>query len=133
MANKERVRLLVDALRSGEFPQCTGRLGRIDKSGKKGYCCLGVAIIIAARNGCDVLVEWIDDELMVERAETDLLVSKVSEWYGFNSINPVISYDNEEISEEYENSSFEAAELNDSGIPFEEIANRFESVYINDR
>ena len=44
MVNKERVKKLVEALRSEEYTQTTGTLHNLD-----GYCCLGVA--------CDVFLK----------------------------------------------------------------------------
>jgi len=38
----------IDALRSGEFNQCTGALGKLDpESGDINYCCLGVLARLA--------------------------------------------------------------------------------------
>ena len=38
----------IDALRSGEFNQCTGALGKLDPdTGTMSYCCLGVLATIA--------------------------------------------------------------------------------------
>jgi len=38
----------IDALRSGEFNQCTGALGKLDpESGDISYCCLGVLAAVA--------------------------------------------------------------------------------------
>lgn len=90
--NKERVRLLVDALRSGEFEQCEGRLRSADDK----YCCLGVGAEIARRHG--IGIEWDDSESHVcEGPDCKLPPMKdwkfngvmsalgpdVLEWYGF--------------------------------------------------
>lgn len=48
--NKERVKLWVDALRSGKLKQATGQLGRIVNH-KAEYCCLGVGCEVAKKNG----------------------------------------------------------------------------------
>lgn len=37
----------IDALRSGEFNQCTGALGKLDPEGGINYCCLGVLATLA--------------------------------------------------------------------------------------
>ena len=37
----------IDALRSGEFNQCTGALGKLADGGGINYCCLGVLATIA--------------------------------------------------------------------------------------
>jgi len=37
----------IDALRSGEFNQCTGALGKLAEGGGINYCCLGVLATLA--------------------------------------------------------------------------------------
>lgn len=92
MINKERVRLLVDALRSGEYAQCTGALRR----GNDTYCCLGVGCEVAIKNGLDLRVEFIQGALG-GHYEYDHSMSqwplKVADWYGFEGMwrqNPVL-------------------------------------------
>ena len=51
MSNKEVIRKWVDALRSGEFEQTKGQLGRVEEDGSRSYCCLGVLCELAAREG----------------------------------------------------------------------------------
>lgn len=90
--NKERVRLLVDALRSGEFEQTVGKLRSDDDK----YCCLGVGAEIARRHG--IGGEWDDSESHVCQGPdcklppsktwkfdgvATALGSNVLEWYGF--------------------------------------------------
>lgn len=50
----ENARKWVEALRSGEFTQCSGKLCGYDGS-RWCYCCLGVACEIASRNGAPIL------------------------------------------------------------------------------
>ena len=43
----------IDALRSGEFNQCTGALGKLDpEGGGINYCCLGVLATLAGAGHC---------------------------------------------------------------------------------
>lgn len=55
--NRERIKLWVDALRSGKFTQGRGRLYR-----RETYCCLGVACELAVQAGVPVerkvLIDW---------------------------------------------------------------------------
>lgn len=48
--DKERVRLLVAALRSGDYTQARGTLRRDERE----YCCLGVACDVASLNGLGI-------------------------------------------------------------------------------
>lgn len=90
--NKERVRLGVAALRSGEFEQGAGYL---KYNGK--YCCLGVFCEIAIRNGCEVQVLESDAQegKFFFDGIADFLPRSVMEWYGFDSHNPKVSIDPE--------------------------------------
>lgn len=45
-------KLWTDALRSGEYQQCTGVLRDADQ----GFCCLGVACDVAVKHGVEMLV-----------------------------------------------------------------------------
>lgn len=51
--NKERVRLLVDALRSGEYEQGVKALRPEDDK----YCCVGVGCDVAQKNG--IGIDWL--------------------------------------------------------------------------
>lgn len=42
----------IDALRSGEFNQCTGALGKLADGGGVNYCCLGVLATLAGAGHC---------------------------------------------------------------------------------
>lgn len=94
---KERIKLWVDALRSGKFDQTQQFLGRpgVD-GGKDQMCCLGVA--------CEVAIEA---GLPVERKLTTGIVTRfaygcdgytddkelpwpVAQWFGLTSGNPVL-------------------------------------------
>jgi len=94
--NKERVRKLVDALRSGEYAKGTNYLHRItpgaDGSQKDEWCCLGAASDVAARNGLAVsrrTVRQLDGTFteQFDEEREEILCEAVQEWYGLGS-NP---------------------------------------------
>lgn len=91
--NEQRVKLLVDALRSDEFPQGHNTLRASDDT----YCCLGVACEVARRNG--IGIEWHKAPTSSPDCDCDgcqdptwhfgdsssSLDPRVSEWYGFEA------------------------------------------------
>jgi hypothetical protein len=89
--NTERVRLLVDALRSGGFAQGKGKLL---KDGE--YCCLGVACVVAQHEGLPLRLNVPDDQEVEfgDPANWDAdhdyaqLPHSVRDWYGFDHIDP---------------------------------------------
>jgi hypothetical protein len=122
-ANKARVQLWVDALRSGEFTQAQGVLEQTEQEDGiprvVGHCCLGVAQHVALRNGWQSIGRH-PAELDWGRAGMDL---EIGEWYGFtfaNKNDPMLT----------ETTSCVAA--NDQrGWSFEKIADALEARYIN--
>lgn len=82
--NKERVALLVEALKSGDYEQGTGYL---NKDGK--YCCLGVACEVAIANGLAISREegtlWTDSIIVAYDHERAYLPTSVAFWYGFTN------------------------------------------------
>lgn len=86
MANKERVKLLVDALRSGDFRQARNRLRDDDDK----MCCLGVACEVARIS--DAVGYWSNCTFVSNAVSSDHstsnLPSGVAEWYGFSDIDP---------------------------------------------
>jgi hypothetical protein len=124
MINKERVKLLVDTLRSGEYKQTSGALRK-----QNGYCCLGVACDIAAKHGVG---EWepLDDEVepyyrafVTNHSSVDYLPPEVMEWFGFSQENP-------DLSLGY--SARPASWFNDALFSFDQIADGFEHTYLKD-
>ena len=86
MANKENIKLWVDALRSNEYEQGTGSLCKYNK-----HCCLGVA--------CEVYQKVVGD-LSITKAcgyisaieydyESNFLPTKVINWLGLSSKSPI--------------------------------------------
>ena len=103
--NKERVQLLIDALKSGEYKQGTGCLKKGDR-----FCCLGVACdLYAKENGLAWHVDpkQPSDSILDERRR---LPDKVKEWFGFPCFGGIHHED------------FGLPTWNDDGTPFETIA-----------
>lgn len=110
--NKEVKRAWVEALRSGEYKQCTGRLRRED-----GYCCLGVLCDLYKKDHQDS--NWEGNYFFLFHGEhTDTAMSylpeKVIKWAGLSSENP--QYDGDGT----------LSGLNDEGATFDEIADVIE-------
>lgn len=128
--NRDRVRLLVDALRSGEFKQGQGRLGRDDE-----YCCLGVACLVARRNGLNLKVH-VDDDSDVHFGDPDnwleedyaQLPHSVQDWYGFEWNDPELSGDGDQADAKYNASTFN----DDYDYDFNRIADAFERTFLAD-
>lgn len=116
-----RVKLLVAALRSGEFQQARNRLRDRDA-----YCCLGVACEVYRRTTGDgewkgqARGEWFRAD--GESASNYTLPWVVLDWYGFDDVNPTVRLDDE---------GFPAATLNDErALDFPTIADAFERTYL---
>jgi len=76
--NKRVKKLWVEALRSGEYEQTTGRLRYMDA-----FCCLGVL--------CDLYVKETGKiETEVYRFSEGVLPIDVADWSGFRESNPYI-------------------------------------------
>lgn len=115
--NKERVQLLVDALRSEEFKQAKGMLRTPDK---RYHCCLGVATEVALRNG--VVVEDKNQGFPWNQV-TQIMCGEVYDWYGFENGNPELKVDGE--------FGHRATFWNDDfGSDFNQIADAFERTFL---
>jgi hypothetical protein len=150
--NKERLQLGLDALRSGEFEQCTGALRQV-LLGKAQYCCLGVLTEVAIRNGlviedyctlCEVPFdsdgcdhaesEDADGSLIssdVWELNTGTLSQPVRNWYGFEEEDPYIGYNSEDPEEGYKDPTPDVSATianDDQHWDFERIADGFEAV-----
>jgi hypothetical protein len=103
--NRELMEKWVAALRSGEYKQGTESLYYYDDDkNSESYCCLGVLQAIKPD-----IEQMEDDELLDEDSLKKFL--GVGEYDGF-------------IQGHY-------ADMNDSGVPFSEIANRLEKQWLN--
>lgn len=123
MPNRENIQKLVDALRSGEYKQYQSALRSNDGSR---HCCLGVACDIYKKvtntgtwdcNGFGFI-----DEQHFKLFE---LPPTVRNWFGFESENPIIMDNEEDVKST-------AIGANDNGATFAEIADLFEQYYLKD-
>ena len=96
--NKDRVRLLVEALESGEYEQATGTLAKVDDTGKIRYCCLGVATLLALQadstlepvTGCNKACCRDEEDDPTRWYTEGILSDDVKNWYGFERADPTI-------------------------------------------
>lgn len=139
MVNKANVQILVDALRSGKYVQCTGALCRDYGDGSRQYCCLGVATVEAIKAGAEVTdtgtgegpcgcskctsTVWFSDG--AGHVEASRLTEKVREFYGFASTDPSLIGDSGQAAT--------ATRLNDKErYDFARIADAFERTYLQE-
>jgi hypothetical protein len=110
--NKERVQLLVDALKSGLYEKGIGKLHILPTDARpEGWCCLGVASDVAAKNGLEITREnsrmgGINCESF--DGEMGYMPALVRKWYGFLAGNPSLKLP--------DGSSDSAASVNDCGV-----------------
>lgn len=125
--NKERIRLLVNALRSGKFRQGRETLARFDARQKRyKYCCLGVACEVAKANGLPLRREsatFGGEKTLEFDYDRTFLPRSVQDWFGFDRDDPFLATGLE----------FSASDCND-GLkwPFRKIADAFENLYLRD-
>jgi len=103
----------IAALRSGEYAQGQYRLRQGDR-----FCCLGVLCELAVRDGVTVGVPGPGDTYDYDGQEVHLPAS-IQHWAGIRE-NPMVTVDRPWVSRR------SLAELNDDGMPFEEIADLIE-------
>lgn len=127
--NKERIRLFVNALRSGKYRQGRGKLAEYKPEEKRvRYCCLGVACEVAKANGLELRRERVDFEYGYAHdqkgLDTSLLPRSVRDWFGFDSENPLLVTSPRD---------YYAVDCNDElRWPFQKIADAFENKYLKD-
>lgn len=92
----ENMQKWLEALRSGQYSQTTGKLDSFDEAtGAHSYCCLGVACDIALKAGVDMEVEVDEDKgVFVYDGKADLLPEEVKNWLGVTDENPKIVIEN---------------------------------------
>lgn len=116
--NKDRLRLWVEALRSGRFQQGNGAMRNLT-----GHCCLGVAMEVAFANGVE---PYISDNWGV----TSTMPERVRDWYGIGTGTGVgengwLDPEADPFLEDPRGGDpRRASVLNDDGVPFSEIADR---------
>ena len=131
-----RRKLFTAALRSDEFQQGKGNLSyRTIVNKRWEHCCLGVACIIAQRNGLDLPFQdsgeerWYSvtgDPDVTDFDNSTVLPATVAKWYGWDT-DPEIPYADED-GFDWE---IPAADVNDSkGKSFAEIADAFDAKYV---
>lgn len=126
MANKERVRLLVDELRSGRHQQGSGYLQTDDGR----FCCLGVACEVAMANGCPVEFDretGYYGATSGRHASNVFLPKVVKDWFGFDDASPVVATNYGVYA------NVTAVCANDElQWSFDRIADGFEKTYLDD-
>jgi hypothetical protein len=119
VVNSERMQLLVDALRSGEYQQTQGTL-----EDKIGNCCLGVACRVAMKHGLNIQIEIQSNGQTLFDDVDGVLPSSVSSWYGLESADPELILPWNETEP--------ATMCNDRlNLNFNEIANAFERTFLS--
>lgn len=136
MPNQTVIKQWVDALRSGEYKQTTGRLHRIEKEQAwgtvtpAGMCCLGVLCDLAVKAGV-VQASATGTGLMRYGNETHVLPQAVKEWAGFEFDNPYVNHLADFGDGEMENAYEPLSLLNDDhGLGFPAIADAIEATYL---
>ena len=109
--HKEIAEKWVEALRSGEYKQTTGKLANVERTE---HCCLGVLCEMAIKDGVELPVEQMSYSTLFDDARVDLPL-KVMEWTGMHTPYGCLG------SVEH---SLVAA--NDTGLSFEGIAKLIE-------
>lgn len=132
--NKERVRLWIDALESGDHEQSRGCLIRHAGDPSEELCCLGVACRVAEKEGIVELIgnnqfgpHDIEPGMFNFNFETSAtrLPLAVAEWFGFDETNPRL------INEHGDPDS--CVHANDAlGYSFEEIAKGLRKQYLEE-
>jgi hypothetical protein len=124
--NRERVQLLVDALRSGRFEQGRGALLRNGK-----YCCLGVACVVAQEAGLKLRMHEEDGDVSFGNPDnwdsdqsSGELPLMVTDWYGFDDNDPDLTNEHDKHHRRT------AAAWNDDSYTFAWIADAFERTYL---
>ena len=123
MINEERLRLAIEALRSGNYVQGMNQL-RMDL-GEDGYqhCCLGVLTEVALAQGHITVEDLPDGEFWGHLAVLPYVVWK---WYGLNCADPFLGPEPGTVIAE-SRVGLTATEANDdAGWDFKEIADAFE-------
>ena len=128
--NRERIKLLAEALESGEYEQCWGALRIGDK-----YCCLGVACEVAIKNGLDIARQPPPHEggadLFRYDGEPSVLPNSVRAWYGFPESSEFLNGAGNPMIDTEGFGRCAAAQANDEwGLSFPAIAAGFRNEYL---
>lgn len=125
--NQENVRKWVDALRSGDFEQRTGRLNAEGQ-----YCCLGVACELALGDGVKVVKTLVEPSPYADHYAYDgkatFLPTSVQEWLGIIAEDPSVLFTDPESETEV---TWGLVGINDGlGASFDQIADALERTYL---
>lgn len=128
--HKQRVKLLITAIRSGEWERRRGALGDANTNKR---CCLGVGCEVAITNGLSVSIEEVDNLLSYD-GEQALLPESVSGWFGFDDFNPLLKFGDQWItaSDTNDNHLFGDGGKLEYIYTWDQIADAFERTYIYD-
>lgn len=125
--NQERLKLLIEDLRTTTAPQITGKLRKDD-----GFCCMGRACVVAIAAGVELEVEHDGFGITRYHGEAEMLPWEVSDFFGFGDVNPMI-----QLPRPFKSSygtAYAATTLgyaNDTiGLSFTEIADALEATYV---
>jgi len=109
----------VSALRSGDYKQNTGNLGRKDSFGNDQFCCLGVLCELMGKDS-DKLRREIHGGKYQYNGYGGKLPDAARNWSGIKTGGGEVSYNDKTTT---------LALLNDNGKTFEEIADIIEKQY----
>jgi len=126
--NKERVELFLAALEGGEYTQCSGTQrapNLFNPQQPWRYCALGVATKVALDNG---LLEGMGEvsEYALTLYDSGVLEPLVADWYGFNSLDPILAKDEDGNWNSVSN-------FNDDGKDFRWIAQAGRARWLKDQ
>lgn len=126
--NEARVKLWIDALRSGEWKQAQEVLEYVEEDGTKSHCCLGVAQWIAFRNGYEPGEGATPEDYDWGAAG---MAHAIGDWYGFSA--PITS-DPTLVDATEDDQEITCVVANDSrNWTFAQIADALEARYITPR
>lgn len=132
MANTERIRLWVDALRSGDYKQGDGQL-RARRTAGDEFCCLGVLCELAIKDGVTVTVDRREGtDYFLYEGQAGLLPREVIDWAGFDPDGD-LEGDLDGFYDVALGVAGTAAELNDNGEPFANIADVIAHAFLSDK
>lgn len=124
--NLDRIRLWRDELKNGEHVQGQLHLTTVGKDGTKRHCCLGVACLVAIKNGLSIdTTTYIEDGVaaVAYDGEECILPTTVAEWYGISASPMLKTIDG----------TYTAVTLNDiHRLAFPEIADSISKTYLGE-
>lgn len=152
--NIQNMTLFVEALRSGEYVQTKGALHLLggDVNGDSGWCCLGVAADLAAKNDLTILRSTVGQHEMLDIGQHEMLDNsatqlgpKVAAWLGLffdldnaldarpphNLTNPSGGFDYFQLGVGWAPHNSLVYCNDEQGLTFPEIADVVERIWLN--